>query len=39
VDFISMGANAINLSLIVQEQDAERAMRNLHTAFFEGGSR
>jgi aspartate kinase len=39
VDLISMGANAINLSLIVQEQDAERVMRNLHTAFFEGGAR
>jgi aspartate kinase len=38
VDLISMGANAINLSLIVQEQDAERAMRNLHAAFFEGGT-
>ena len=35
VDLISMGANAINLSFIVQEQDAERAMRNLHAAFFE----
>jgi len=38
VDLISMGANAINLSLIVQEQYAERVMRNLHMAFFEGGS-
>ncbi len=38
VDIISMGANAINLSVIVQEQDAERAMRNLHKAFFEGGA-
>lgn len=36
VDIISMGANAINLSLIVQEQDADRAMRSLHAAFFEG---
>jgi aspartokinase len=36
VDLISMGANAINLSFIVQEQDAERVMRNLHAAFFEG---
>lgn len=39
VDIISMGANAINLSVIVQEQDAERAMRNLHAAFFEGGAK
>lgn len=38
VDLISMGANAINLSFIVQEQDAERAMRNLHAAFFEEGA-
>jgi len=38
VDLISMGANAINLSFIVQEQDAERVMRSLHTAFFEGGT-
>ncbi len=38
VDIISMGANAINLSVIVQEQDAERAMRSLHQAFFEGGA-
>ena len=38
VDIISMGANAINLSVIVQEQDAERAMRCLHQAFFEGGA-
>jgi aspartate kinase len=36
VDIISMGANAINLSLIVQEKDADRAMRSLHAAFFEG---
>ena len=39
IDLISMGANGINLSLIVQEADAEKAIRGLHTAFFEGGSR
>lgn len=39
VDLLSMGANAINLSLIVQEKDAERVMRNLHAAFFEGGTK
>jgi len=38
VDLISMGANAINLSFIVQESDSERAMRNLHAAFFEEAS-
>lgn len=35
VDLISMGANAINLSFIVQEQAAEEVMRRLHAAFFE----
>jgi aspartate kinase len=39
VDLISMGANAINLSLIVQEAQADRAVQNLHTAFFEEGER
>jgi aspartate kinase len=39
VDLISMGANAINLSLIVQEVQADRAVQNLHAAFFEEGER
>ena len=39
VDLISMGANAVNLSFIVQEQDAERVVRNLHSAFFEKSGR
>jgi aspartate kinase len=37
IDLISMGANNINLSLIVKNEDAESAMRKLHTEFFVEG--
>jgi aspartate kinase len=33
---ISFGASDVNLSFVVAEVDAERAVRSLHAAFFEG---
>lgn len=36
VEMISMGANEINLSLVVRHADSERALRALHKGFFEG---
>lgn len=38
VEMISMGANEINLSLVMKEEDAPEALRRLHAAFFEGGT-
>ena len=35
VEMISMGANEINLSLVVARQDEPEALRRLHGAFFE----
>jgi aspartate kinase len=35
VEMISMGANEINLSLVVRHADSERALRRLHKGFFE----
>ena len=35
VEMISMGANEINLSIVVQAEDAPQALRNLHAALFE----
>ncbi len=35
VELISMGANEINLSLVVKSEAAEEAVRRLHAAFFE----
>jgi aspartokinase len=32
---ISFGASDVNLSMVVGETDAERAVRLLHTEFFE----
>ncbi|HTX71422.1 MAG TPA: lysine-sensitive aspartokinase 3 [Rectinemataceae bacterium] len=34
VEMISMGANEINLSLVVRREDAPEALRRLHRAFF-----
>ncbi|MGB4572557.1 MAG: aspartate kinase [Rectinemataceae bacterium] len=36
VDMVSMGANDINLSLVMKAEGAEQALRRLHAAFFEG---
>ncbi len=36
VEMISMGANEINLSLVVRHADSERALCALHRGFFEG---
>jgi aspartate kinase len=36
VEMISMGANEINLSLVVRHADSEHALRALHKGFFEG---
>ncbi len=38
VEMISMGANEINLSLVMKSEDSGEALRRLHAAFFEGGS-
>jgi aspartate kinase len=38
VEMISMGANEINLSLVVRHADSERALRALHKGFFEEGA-
>jgi len=35
VELISMGANEVNLSLVVQREQAAEAVRRLHRAFFE----
>jgi len=37
VEMISMGANEINLSLVVRSEDAAEALRRLHAALIEGG--
>jgi aspartate kinase len=37
VEMISMGANEINLSLVVRKEDADEAMRRLHHALIELG--
>lgn len=37
VEMISMGANEINLSLVLKASEASEALRRLHAAFFEGG--
>ncbi|HET8901074.1 MAG TPA: lysine-sensitive aspartokinase 3 [Holophagaceae bacterium] len=37
VEMISMGANEINLSLLVRREEADEAMRRLHHALIEGG--
>ncbi len=36
VELISMGANEVNLSLVVRREAAAEAVRRLHAAFFEG---
>jgi aspartate kinase len=36
IDMISLGANEINLSLVVPAGEAADALRSLHAAFFEG---
>jgi aspartate kinase len=36
VELISMGANEINLSLVVEQGQAAESVRRLHAAFFEG---
>jgi aspartate kinase len=36
VEMISMGANEINLSLVVKTEDARTALRSLHAALFDG---
>jgi len=36
VELISMGANEINLSLVVEQPQAPESVRRLHAAFFEG---
>ena len=35
---ISFGASDVNVSFVVAEQDAERAVRTLHREFFESGA-
>lgn len=35
VDLVSLGANSVNLSFIVKQEDAEFAMKKLHEVFFE----
>jgi aspartate kinase len=37
VEMISLGANEINLSLVVERGQAAEAQRRLHAVFFEGG--
>jgi len=37
VEMISMGANEINLSIVVVAEDARKAVRNLHQALIGGG--
>ncbi|HTL98836.1 MAG TPA: lysine-sensitive aspartokinase 3 [Holophagaceae bacterium] len=37
VEMISMGANEINLSLVVRREDADEALRRLHRALIEPG--
>jgi len=34
---ISMGANEINLSIVVREEDAAPALERLHAELFQGG--
>jgi aspartate kinase len=34
VDMVSVGANGINLSLVLRVEDADQALRRLHDAFF-----
>jgi len=38
VEMISLGANEINLSLVVRQEDAPTAIRQLHAALIEGGA-
>ncbi len=38
IDMLSMGANDINLSLVLKAEAADQALRRLHAAFFEGSS-
>jgi aspartate kinase len=38
VEMISMGANEINLSLLVKAEEAPGALRRLHAALFEGSA-
>ncbi|HUW39719.1 MAG TPA: aspartate kinase [Rectinemataceae bacterium] len=38
VEMISLGANEINLSLVVAQADAPESLRRLHAAFFGAGS-
>ena len=38
VEMISMGANEINLSIVVRQEDAHPALRALHAALIEGSS-
>ena len=35
---ISFGASDVNVSFVVAEADAERAVRTLHREFFEAGA-
>jgi aspartate kinase len=35
VRMISQGASEINMSFMIEEEDAEEAVRSLHTAFFQ----
>jgi len=37
VIMMSKGASKVNLSLVVEEKDGERALQALHSEFFEGG--
>ncbi|BDU75791.1 lysine-sensitive aspartokinase 3 [Mesoterricola sediminis] len=37
VEMISMGANEINLSIVVRQEDAKEAVKRLHGALIEGG--
>jgi len=37
VEMISMGANEINLSIVVREEDAAPALERLHAELFQGG--
>jgi aspartate kinase len=39
VVMISFGASDVNVSFVVAEQDAERAVRTLHHEFFEAGAK
>lgn len=38
VDMVSMGANDINLSLVIRAEGADDALRSLHAEFFEGAA-